>query len=225
MRISTESLKSCTSATSKTVVAFANTEGGILYIGINDAGEVVGLQNVDDVMQQTANTLKDSIAPDVIPFVKIRAVTREGKQIIEVAVQNGTSRPYYIREKGLKPSGVYIRQGSSNQQLSDEGIRRMLIEVNGKSYESMRSMQQELTFTALRKHFQQRELKLDEAQLRTLKLIGDDGLYTNLALLLSEQCEHSLKVAVFRAVRERFFATDVSLPVPCCSSFTMLTHL
>lgn len=75
-------------------------------------------------------------------------------------MQNGTSRPYYIREKGLKPSGVYIRQGSSNQQLSDEGIRRMLIEVNGKSYESMRSMQQELTFTALRKHFQQRELKL-----------------------------------------------------------------
>lgn len=93
------------------------------------------------------------------------------------------------------------------------------------AYESMRSMQQELTFTALRKHFRQRELKLDEAQLRTLKLIGDDGLYTNLALLLSEQCEHSLKVAVFRAVRERFFATDVSLPAPCCSSFTKLTHL
>lgn len=156
-------------------------------------------------MQQTANTLKDSIAPDVIPFVKIRAVTREGKQIIEVAVQNGTSRPYYIREKGLKPSGVYIRQGSSNQQLSDEGIRRMLIEVNGKSYESMRSMQQELTFTALRKHFQQRELKLDEAQLRTLKLIGDDGLYTNLALLLSEQCEHSLKVAVFQGSTRAVF--------------------
>ena len=80
----------------KTVVAFANTEGGILYIGINDAGEVVGLPNVDDVMQQTANTLKDSIAPDVMPFVKIRAVTKEGKQIIEVAVQNGTSRPYYL---------------------------------------------------------------------------------------------------------------------------------
>lgn len=204
MRISTESLKSCMSVTSKNSSCFANTEGGILYIGINDAGEVVGLPNVDDVMQQTANTLKDSIAPDVMPFVKIRAVTKEGKQIIKVAVQNGTSRPYYIREKGLKPSGVYIRQGSSNQQLSDEGIRRMLIEVNGKSYESMRSMQQELTFTALRKHFRQRELKLDEAQLRTLKLIGDDGLYTNLALLLSEQCEHSLKVAVFRAARERF---------------------
>lgn len=73
------------------------------------------------------------------------------------------------------------------------------------SYESMRSMQQELTFTALRKHFQQRELKLDEAQLRTLKLIGDDGLYTNLALLLSEQCEHSLKVAVFQGSTRAVF--------------------
>ena len=154
----------------KTVVAFANTEGGILYIGINDAGEIVGLPNVDEVMQQTANALKDSIAPDIMPFIKIRAVTREGKQIIEVAVQNGASRPYYIREKGLKPSGVYIRQGSSNQQLSDEGIRRMLLEVNGKSYENMRSMQQELTFIALRKRFQRRQLKLDEAQLRTLKM-------------------------------------------------------
>ena len=78
----------------KTVVAFANTEGGILYIGINDAGEIVGLPNVDEVMQQTANALKDSIAPDIMPFIKIRAVTREGKQIIEVAVQNGASRPF-----------------------------------------------------------------------------------------------------------------------------------
>ena len=73
------------------------------------------------------------------------------------------------------------------------------------AYESMRSMQQELTFTALRKHFRQRELKLDEAQLRTLKLIGDDGLYTNLALLLSEQCEHSLKVAVFQGSTRAVF--------------------
>ena len=189
----------------KTVVAFANTEGGILYIGINDAGEVVGLENIDDVMQQVANTLKDSIAPDIMPFVKIRAVEKKERQIIEVLVQNGTSRPYYIREKGLKPSGVYVRQGSSNQPLSDEGIRRMLVDSTGKSYEAMRSMQQELTFTVLEKHFANHHLLLQEAQMRTLKLIGDDGLYTNLALLLSEQCEHTLKVAVFQGTTRAVF--------------------
>ena len=189
----------------KTVVAFANTEGGILYIGINDAGEVVGLENIDDVMQQVANTLKDSIAPDIMPFVKMRAVEKKERQIIEVLVQNGTSRPYYIREKGLKPSGVYVRQGSSNQPLSDEGIRRMLVDSTGKSYEAMRSMQQELTFTVLEKHFANHHLLLQEAQMRTLKLIGDDGLYTNLALLLSEQCEHTLKVAVFQGTTRAVF--------------------
>lgn len=189
----------------KTVVAFANTEGGILYIGVNDAGEIVGLQNVDEVMQQVANTLKDSIAPDIMPFVKICVIEKAEKQIIEVVVQNGANRPYYIREKGLKPSGVYIRQGSSNQPLSDEGIRRMLLDESGKSYEVMRSMQQVLTFDVLQKHFANRSLPLAEAQMRTLKLIGDDGLYTNLALLLSEQCEHSLKVAVFQGTTKAVF--------------------
>lgn len=189
----------------KTVVAFANTEGGILYIGVNDAGEIVGVQNVDEVMQQVANTLKDSIAPDIMPFVKICGIEKSGKQIIEVVVQNGTNRPYYIREKGLKPSGVYVRQGSSNQPLSDEGIRRMLLDATGKNYETMRSMQQTLTFEVLHKHFANRGLPLAEAQMRTLKLIGDDGLYTNLALLLSEQCEHSLKVAVFQGTTKAVF--------------------
>lgn len=189
----------------KTVVAFANTEGGILYIGVNDAGEIVGVQNVDEVMQQVANTLKDSIAPDIMPFVKICGIEKSGKQIIEVVVQNGTNRPYYIREKGLKPSGVYVRQGSSNQPLSDEGIRRMLLDATGKNYETMRSIQQTLTFEVLEKQFANRSLPLAEAQMRTLKLIGDDGLYTNLALLLSEQCEHSLKVAVFQGTTKAVF--------------------
>lgn len=189
----------------KTVVAFANTEGGILYIGINDAGDIIGLENVDEVMQQVANTLKDSIAPDIMPFVKIRAVEKKERKIIEVVVQNGTNRPYYIREKGLKPSGVYVRQGSSNQPLSDEGIRRMLVDVTGKSYEAMRSMQQALTFNVLKQHFAQRNLALTEAQMYTLKLIGEDGLYTNLGLLLSEQCEHSLKIAVFQGSSKAVF--------------------
>lgn len=74
-----------------------------------------------------------------------------------------------------------------------------------KSYEAMRSMQQELTFTFLEKQFASRNLPLQEAQLRTLKLIGDDGLYTNLALLLSEQCEHTLKVAVFQGTTRAVF--------------------
>lgn len=189
----------------KTVTAFANTEGGVLYIGINDNGEVVGIDNIDEVMQQVANVLKDAIAPDVMPFVKIRALEKNKCNIVEVFVQTGSNKPYYLKEKGLKPSGVYVRKGSSNQPVSEEGIRRMLIDTTGKSYETLRSMQQELTFNELKQHFIKRDLPLNKAQMHTLKLIGDDGLYTNLALLLSEQCEHSLKIAVFQGTTKAVF--------------------
>ena len=57
----------------KDIVAFANTEGGTLYIGINDDGSVSGVDDSDDTMLRLAGSLKDGIAPDIMPFVQIRA--------------------------------------------------------------------------------------------------------------------------------------------------------
>ena len=78
---------------------------------------VIGISDPDGVMLQIANSLKDSLAPDIMPFVNIRAIEMEGKQVIEIDVVTGTNRPYYIREKGLKPSGVYVRKGSSYEEM------------------------------------------------------------------------------------------------------------
>lgn len=52
--------------------------------------------------------------------------------------------------------------------------------------------------TAARREFELRGADFDSQQMRTLKPVDRDGLYTNLALLLSDQCMHSLKVAVFQ---------------------------
>ncbi|MEA4973589.1 MAG: ATP-binding protein, partial [Candidatus Metalachnospira sp.] len=95
----------------KEVIAFANTEGGTLYIGIRRDGFVVGVEDADAVMLQVASALKDAIKPDIIPFVRIKAIQREEKIVVEIGVQVGTNRPYYLQEKGLKPSGVYVRRG------------------------------------------------------------------------------------------------------------------
>lgn len=64
-------------------------------------------------------------------------------------------------------------------------------------FELCRSMNQELTFHTLQAEMQKRLIELGTSQMRTLKLIGEDGLYTNLALLLSDQCETTTKVALF----------------------------
>ena len=97
------------------------------------------------------------------------------------------------------------RKGSSSQPMTDEGIREMIIENSGKFFESSRSFNQNLTFDMLAREMQIRNIEFNSPQKRTLKLIGEDGLYTNLAYLLSEQCETTTKVALFQGTDKAVF--------------------
>lgn len=189
----------------KEVMGFANAEGGTVYVGIRKDGTVFGVGDPDGVILQIVNSLKDALAPDIMPFVRVNSVEIEGKQVVEINVTTGTNRPYYLREKGLKPSGVYVRKGSSTQPMTEEGIREMILQNSGRSFELCRSMNQELTFHTLQAEMQKRLIELGTSQMRTLKLIGEDGLYTNLALLLSDQCETTTKVALFQGTDKEVF--------------------
>lgn len=64
------------------VIAFANTEGGILYIGIRKDGTVVGVEDADDTILRVASALKDSIKPDIMPFLQIRTIKIEDKLLV-----------------------------------------------------------------------------------------------------------------------------------------------
>ena len=98
-----------------------------------------------------------------------------------------------------------MRQGSSSVPASAEAIRRMIRETDGASFERNRSLIQELTFHTLQQEMERRKLEFGEAQQKTLGILGEDGLYTNLGLLLSEQCPQSLKVAVFQGTDKQVF--------------------
>lgn len=186
----------------KEVMGFANAEGGTVYVGVRKDGAVLGIGDPDGVMLQIVNSLKDSLTPDIMPFVRVNTVEIEEKQVIEIDVTTGTNRPYYLREKGLKPGGVYVRKGSSTQPMTEEGIREMILQNSGRSFDLCRSMNQELTFHTLQTEMQRRSIEIGPSQMRTLKLIGEDGLYTNLALLLSDQCETTTNLAaVFYRMR------------------------
>ena len=86
----------------KEVIAFANTRGGTLYIGVEDNGTVVGVDSADRVTLQIDNMVRDSIKPDITMFVHYETRVIDDKQIIAVTVQEGTDRPYYLGSKGLK---------------------------------------------------------------------------------------------------------------------------
>ena len=181
----------------KEVIAFANTKGGTLYIGVSNDGNVVGVKNADQVILQMNNMIRDSIKPDVTMFVGYEAQHISDKDIIAVTIQKGTDRPYYLSSKGLKPSGVYVRNGTSSDPATDTAIRRMIKETDGDSFESMRSLEQNLSFEAAEKQFEKQNIPFDAAKMQTLGMISADGIYSNVALLLSDQCPSTIKAATF----------------------------
>ena len=189
----------------KEIIAFANCDGGTVYVGVADDGTVLGVENADECALQISNMVRDAVKPDVTLFIHYETLDCEGKAVVAVNIQRGTNRPYYLAKKGLRPEGVYVRQGYSSVPATDTAIRQMIKETDGDSFENMRSINQELTFEVTKKEFEKRNLAFGQPQKQTLKLVSADGIYTNLGLLLSEQCPHTIKAAVFEGINQNVF--------------------
>ena len=189
----------------KEIIAFANCEGGKLYIGVQDDGTVVGLDDPDGAALQVSNMVRDAIKPDLTMFVRYETLNENGKQIVAIDVQQGTERPYYIAKKGMRPEGVFVRQGYSAVPATSTAIRRMIKETDGDYFEEIRSLEQDLTFKAAEQEFSARNILFGEAQMKTLGIMTHDGVYTNLGLLVSDQCVHTIKAAVFQGTTQNEF--------------------
>lgn len=181
----------------KEIIAFANTSGGKIYIGINDHGEVIGVSEVRTDIEKISNMLGDQIKPSIVNYINIYSKVIASKEIICIDVQRGDGKPYYLNSKGMRPSGVYRRLGNTSVPVSESDIRRMIIENHGLTYETTRSLEQSLTFLYTNEEFRIRNQKFSKPIMKTLGLIDEEGLFTNLALLLSDQCPHIIKAAVF----------------------------
>lgn len=187
------------------VLAFANTEGGTLYIGINDDGSVKGVENPDAVMLQVMNMIRDTIRPDITVAVDCSTELMENKHVVVLTIQRGVARPYYLANKGIRPAGVYVRQGASSVPASETAILKMIKESSGDVYEEARSLNQNLTFKEAEAYFAKKHLQFGDAQKRTLQLISADGTYSNLGMLLSDQCISIIKLAVFEGSKKTVF--------------------
>lgn len=189
----------------KEVIAFANCDGGTIFVGVADDGAVQGVEDADGCALRVSNMVRDAVKPDVTMFVHYETLDCEGKEVVAVRVQRGTNRPYYLAKKGLRPEGVYVRQGYSSVPATSTAIRQMIKETDGDNFEDMRSVEQALTFKAAREEFKNRKVPFGKSQMQTLGIVSKDGVYTNLGLLLSEQCPHTVKTAVFEGVDQNVF--------------------
>src|SRR5579871_924607 len=105
----------------KSVIAFANTVGGILLIGVEDDGSIVGISDSSKVQEQLANSIAHRIKPQIIPDINVVEV--KNKSVIVIQIEH-VPAPYFLENKG-EENGVYYRLGNSNRPASKEMIAEM----------------------------------------------------------------------------------------------------
>ena len=135
----------------KEIIAFANTKGGIIYIGIDDEGNIIGLKNADKDLEALSGMIREGIKSDLTLHTKMYIQEIDTKSIIILNVEEGPNKPYYLSEKGIKTNGVFIRHGVSSTPLNEEGIKLLLKQNSASDFEKSLSNSQDLTFNYVNK--------------------------------------------------------------------------
>ncbi len=113
----------------KELVAFLNFEGGSLYIGVSDNGEIIGVDN-DDYEEWVMDICRNNINPQVIPVYEEIKIDNQ-KKLIKITVTKGTQKPYSLANNNK----YYIRVGSTSREASQEELIRLFQESNQLHYE------------------------------------------------------------------------------------------
>jgi len=189
-----------------TMLAFLNTEGGTLYLGLSDDGAVYGIEeNTDLAARKVSASFRDSITPDPSGYFSVEPEKRDDKFILKITVKQGSAIPYCYSRYGLVPQGVYVRIGSNTVMATREHIRQMIKDNGIGQFITELSIEQNLTFDYAGRVFTEKDVKFGQQQKQSLGLIRPDGRYTNLALILSDQCPYTTKAAIFEGMNKDKF--------------------
>jgi len=189
-----------------TMLAFLNTEGGTLYLGLSDDGSVYGIkENIDLEARKISTSFRDSITPDPSGYFDVEPEKMDGKHILKITVEPGSAAPYCYSRHGLVPQGVYVRVGSNTVMATREHIRQMIKDNGIGQFITELSIEQNLTFEYADKVFTDKDIQFGQQQKQSLGLIRPDGRYTNLALILSDQCPYTTKAAIFEGTNKEKF--------------------
>lgn len=156
----------------KTLLAFLNTDGGTLYLGMADDGSVYGLDgDMDEWYRKTVNSFRDSVSPDPTAYYSAEPQRRDGKWYLKISVERGTAVPYCFVKHGLVPEGVWVRVGSNTVSASREHIRQMIKDNGMGLFISELSIEQELTFLYAENIFAQKDVAFGETKKRTIGVL------------------------------------------------------
>ena len=195
----TELKRTISDSLPKGIVAFLNSDGGTIYIGVEDDGSIKGVDDLDGTLKKLADLIEFQILPDCRGLVSLCTRYENGRKVVEIDVQPGNAL-FYIRKYGRSAMGCYMRVGSTCRAMTEEQINRLqmkylsfgadITEMPGRiaspSFQILKIMLVEKGFTVSDDTFEQ-----------NLKLRTSDGRYNRQADLLCDKNEFSIKVVRF----------------------------
>ena len=177
------------------VVAFLNSSGGKIYIGIRDDGTVIGVNDADAMQLQVKDRLINNIRPGIMGLFDIFVEQYEDKQVVVINLAGGPVTPYYIRKYGRSEKGCFIRIGSASQPMTEEHIQTLMQQGQRVSLLNMPSRHQDLTFNQLKIFYEENGKLLNANFAKTLDFLTSDGKYNQLAFLFADNNNISIRIA------------------------------
>ena len=171
----------------KSVSAFANTEGGSLFYGVNDDGVIVGLENPQSDADFIIETIKARLDP--VPEIQLIPIEHEGHSLLEVKVKAGTLTPYYYYQDGTRTA--YVRVGNESVECNSQQLLSLVLKGTHMTWDSLPTQvdASKHSFIILANTFrEQTHQEWNDKYLESFGLVTSDGKLTNAGLLFVDNC-------------------------------------
>lgn len=172
----------------KTVSAFSNSPlGGVILIGVDNNGNITGVDNVQKISEKFSETVLAKIDP--MPNYHLEPKSINDKIILIIHVFPGQNTPYYYVESGTRIA--YVRMGEESIPATSHALNNLILKGMNKSFDSLVTTEKKEnhTFLHLKKTLLSRAQKnLTDEMLVSYGLVTQDGFLTNAGILLSDQC-------------------------------------
>ena len=161
----------------KTVSAFSNYDGGEIFFGIDDNGNVKGMPNVRQSCLNIENKINDSISPQPDYTLEIQS-----DNTIKLTVKGGVQKPYLYKSK------AYKRNDTATIEVDTLEFSRLILEGKNIRFEELPCKEQMLTFEILNQKLKENIQinNFNKDTLKTLNLYDDNNGYNNAAGLLAD---------------------------------------
>ena len=131
----------------KEIIVFLNYyEGGVIYIGIDKIGNVVGVADADSDALKIKDRIKNNISPSAMGLFDVAVEGREDMDIIKITVASGSEKPYFKKKYGMTEKGCFIRVGTAAEPMPQVMIDKLFSTRTRNSIGKIRSNRQDLTF-------------------------------------------------------------------------------